>query len=186
MGEGNDDITLLLQRARQGDAAGTARAYALLYDELHKVARSLLHGGQGTLTPTVLVNETYLRLCGGDAVLPLESRKHFFATAAQAMRWIVVDHARRAQAQRHGAGLVRIELDESLPAGMKPDELLALDAALEALERIDPVRRELVELRFFAGLGYEDLVPLLGRSERTLKREWAATRAALQALMESP
>lgn len=180
---GNEDITLLLQRANGSDAAGISRVYALLYDELHKIARGVLRGGQATLTPTVLVNEAFLRLCGG-AGLSLESRKHFFATAAQAMRWIVMDHARRAQAERHGGGLIQVELDEHLPASFRPEALIALDAALDALEQIDPARRELVELRFFAGLGYEDLAPLLGRSERTLKREWAAARAALQLLME--
>lgn len=180
----NEDITLLLQRHAAGDAGGVSRVYALLYDELHKIARSLLRGGQATLTPTVLVNEAFLRLCGSGQDLPLESRKHFFATAAQAMRWIVMDHARRSQAERHGGGLIQIELDENLPASFRPDELLALDTALDALQRIAPDKRELVELRFFAGLGYEDLAPLLGRSERTLKREWAAARAALQLLME--
>jgi RNA polymerase sigma factor (TIGR02999 family) len=183
-GDDREDITLLLKQAGDDDAGGVSRVYALLYDELHKIARALLRGGQATLTPTVLVNEAFLRLCGGGQDLSLESRKHFFATAAQAMRWIVMDHARRAQAERHGGGLVQVELDDSLPASFRPEELLALDAALDALEQVDPQRRELVELRFFAGLGYEDLVPLLGRSERTLKREWAAARAALQLLME--
>ena len=181
---GNEDITLLLQRAGRGEQAGISRVYALLYDELHKIARGVLRGGQATLTPTVLVNEAFLRLCGGGEGLTLESRKHFFTTAAQAMRWIVMDHARRAQAERHGGGLLQVELDENLPASFRPEALIALDAALDALQQIDPARRELVELRFFAGLGYEDLAPLLGRSERTLKREWAAARAALQLLME--
>ena len=179
-----EDITQLLGRAADGDPGSLSRVYGLLYEELHRVARGLLHHGQATLTPTVLVNEAYLRLCGGDKPLPLENRKHFFATAAQAMRWIVVDHARRAHAQRHGGGLLRVELDDDLPQALRADELLALDAALERLGAIEPARRELVELRYFAGLDYADLVPLLGRSERTLKREWASARAALHLLME--
>ncbi|WP_345776247.1 ECF-type sigma factor [Luteimonas salinisoli] len=178
------DITLLLDKAGDGDQESLSQVYAMLYAELRRTARGLLRDGQSTLTPTVLVNEAYLRLCGGGATPSLESRKHFFATAAQAMRWIVVDHARRVLAERHGGGLVRIELDHELAQELRPDELVALDAALEQLGRVDPARKELVELRYFAGLDYAELVPLLGRSERTLKREWATARAALQMLME--
>ncbi|MGY6518858.1 MAG: ECF-type sigma factor [Lysobacteraceae bacterium] len=179
-----EDITQLLRESRDGDPDGLPRVYALLYGELHRIARSVTGGAQATLTPTVLVNEAFLRLCGGGQALDLASRKHFFATAAQTMRWIVIDHARRAGAERHGGALVRVELDDNQAASFRPGELIALDAALDALERVDPARRELVELRYFAGLGYEELAPLLGRSVRTLKREWAAARAALQLLME--
>ena len=177
------DITLLLQSARAGDADSLSQAYGLLYEEMRRIAAGLLRGGDGTLTPTVLVHEAYLRLCGGDGALGVENRKHFFATAAQAMRWLLVDRARRLAAERHGGALVRVELDDGLAQELRPEELLALDTALQRLGEIDPARRELVELRFFAGLNYAELVPLLGRSERTLKREWAAARAALQAMM---
>ncbi len=176
------DITLLLQRASAGDEDGLPRAYALLYGEMRRIARALLRGRDATLTPTVLVHETYLRLAGAD--LTLENRKHFFAAAAQAMRWIVMDHARGRLAGRRGGGLLRVDLDDQLAGEPAPDRLLALDAALDRLGRIDPRRRELVELRFFAGLDYPELAPLLGRSERTLKREWAAARAALQAMID--
>ena len=177
------DITLLLQSARAGDADSLSQAYGLVYEEMRRIAAGLLRGGDGTLTPTVLVHEAYLRLCGGDGALGVENRKHFFATAAQAMRWLLVDRARRLAAERHGGALVRVELDDGLAQELRPEELLALDTALQRLGEIDPARRELVELRFFAGLDYAELVPLLGRSERTLKREWAAARAALQAMM---
>ena len=177
------DITLLLQSARAGDADSLSQAYGLLYEEMRRIAAGLLRGGDGTLTPTVLVHEAYLRLCGGDGALGVENRKHFFATAAQAMRWLLVDRARRLAAERHGGALVRVELDDGLAQELRPEELLALDTARQRLGEIDPARRELVELRFFAGLDYAELVPLLGRSERTLKREWAAARAALQAMM---
>ena len=177
------DITLLLQSARAGDADSLSQAYGLLYEEMRRIAAGLLRGGDGTLTPTVLVHEAYLRLCGGDGALGVENRKHYFATAAQAMRWLLVDRARRLAAERHGGALVRVELDDGLAQELRPEELLALDTALQRLGEIDPARRELVELRFFAGLDYAELVPLLGRSERTLKREWAAARAALQAMM---
>ena len=177
------DITLLLQSARAGDADSLSQAYGLLYEEMRRIAAGLLRGGDGTLTPTVLVHEAYLRLCGGDGALGVENRKHFFATAAQAMRWLLVDRARRLAAERHGGALVRVELDDGLAQELRPEELLALDTALQRLGEIDPARRELVELRFFAGLDYAELVPLLGRTERTHKREWAAARAALQAMM---
>ena len=177
------DITLLLQSARAGDADSLSQAYGLLYEEMRRIAAGLLRGGDSTLTPTVLVHEAYLRLCGGDGALGVENRKHFFATAAQAMRCLLVDRARRLAAERHGGALVRVELDDGLAQELRPEELLALDTALQRLGEIDPARRELVELRFFAGLDYAELVPLLGRSERTLKREWAAARAALQAMM---
>lgn len=176
------EITVLLERANSGSHESLSEAYALLYSEMRKIARGLLRERQGTLTPTVLVNETYMRLCGG--ALELESRKHFFATAAQAMRWIVMDHARRHLAERNGGGQVRVELNDELVGQADDAALLSLDAALTKLGQIDPERRELVELRFFAGLSYAELADILGRSERTLKREWAAARAALQVLME--
>jgi len=177
------EITVLLQRASAGDASGLSEAYGLLYDELRKIARSQLRGGQQTLTPTVLVNEAYLRLCAGDGTLSLENRKHFFVVAAQTMRWIMMDRARRSQADRRGGGLVRVELDDGMSQELRSDQLLALDGALEQLGALDPARRELVELRFFAGLDYTELAQMLGRSQRTLRREWAAARAALQVMM---
>lgn len=180
------DITVLLQAAREGDGDSLAEAYRRLYRELRRIARGLLRGeaGHGTLTPTVLVHEAYLRLCGGEHPPDLATRKHFFATAAQTMRWIVTDRARRQLTQRHGADWVHVELQDELAAPVAPERLLALDQALDRLGALDPAKRELVELRYFAGLEYTELVPLLGRSERTLKREWAAARAALQVMME--
>ena len=179
------DITVLLQAARDGDPDSLSEAYRRLYRELRRTARALLRGETGTLTPTVLVHEAYLRLCGTAQPPDLTTRKHFFATAAQTMRWIVADRARRQLTQRHGADWVRVELDDTLPQPTPPEQLLALDQALDRLGAIDPAKRELVELRYFAGLEYADLVPLLGRSERTLKRDWAAARAALQVMMQA-
>ncbi|MGO1068960.1 ECF-type sigma factor [Lysobacter sp. CA199] len=177
------EVTNLLAQARAGDVDSLPRVFALLYAELRKLANSKLRGQEATLTPTVLVHETYLKLCSGDDAMPLESRKHFFAAAAQAMRWILVDDARRNLALRHGGGAVRVELPEDLVEELKSEELLALNSALDSLGRIDPARKELVELRYFAGLEYEELEQLLGRSVRTLKREWASARAALYELM---
>jgi RNA polymerase sigma factor (TIGR02999 family) len=180
------DITLLLQAARDGDAGGLTEVHRRLYAELRVLARSVLRGTDGTLSATALVHEAFLRLCGG-APVDLETRRHFFATAAQTMRWIVTDDARRRLAARHGGAQVRVELDEEIVADApQPDEMLALDAALERLGRLDPDKKTLIELRFYAGLEYAELAELLGRSERTLKREWAAARAALQVFMEGP
>lgn len=177
------DVTELLQRAAAGDEASLSQVFAALYAELRKLARARLRDSDATLTPTVLVHETYLRLCAGPP-LAVESRKHFFATAAQAMRWILVDHARHEHASRRGGGLTRIELDPELAAEMSSEAILALDEALKALGRTDPAKRELVELRWFAGLDYAELATLLGRSERSLKRDWTSARAALITLME--
>jgi RNA polymerase sigma factor (TIGR02999 family) len=130
------------------------------------------------------VNEAYLRLCGGREALAPQSRKHFYATAAQAMRWIITDLARQRGADRRGGEWQRVPLDEQLPMPAADTDWLALDAALTQLGRIDPAKRELVELRFFAGLDYPELVELLGRSERSLKRDWAAARAALMVMLD--
>lgn len=178
------EITSLLRGARGDDPAAMSRVFTLLYDELRVLANARLRGNDSTLTPTALVHEAWLRLCGNDNGLSLESRKHFFASAAQAMRWIVVDHARRHQAERRGGAVAKLELDEGMAAEMRSEELLALDGALDALGRLDPARRELVELRYFAGLEFEELAELLGRSSRTLKREWASTRAVLYSMMD--
>ena len=178
------DITRLLQQANGDDPGAISRVFALLYDELRTIANARLRGHDSTLTPTALVNEAWLRLCGNEAALALESRKHFFGSAAQAMRWIVVDHARRRQAECRGGAVVQIELDEGVPTPMRSEELLALDGALDALGKLDPARRELVELRYFAGLEFEELAVLYGRSSRTLKREWVSARAVLYSLME--
>lgn len=177
------DITQWLADARNGDPQALPRAFEALYGELRQLAQSRVQGGDATLSPTVLVHETYLRLCGGGEV-ELESRQHFFAAAAQAMRWIVVDHARRRLAERHGGGLVRVELNEELVQELRPQQVLELDQALERLARASPDKARLVELRFFAGLEFPEMVALLGRSERSLKRDWASARAALHAMME--
>lgn len=178
------DITAWLESAREGDPQALARAFEGLYAELKRLASARLgRGNDATLSPTVLVHETYLRLFAG-GTLPLESRQHFFAAAAQAMRWIIVDHARRRVAERRGGGLVRVELDEELVDELPPQRVIELDQALDRLARASPEKARLVELRFFAGLEFPELVALLGRSERSLKRDWASARAALHAMME--
>ena len=176
------EITQLLRQAESGDPASLAAVFQSLYPELRQLAASRLRGSQHTITPTVLVNEFYLRFSGG-APLSLESRRHFFAAAAKAMRWIVVDQARRRNAEKRGGGLVEVTLTERLCGGSQDDEVLALHDALEALDQISPRRREVVELRYFIGLEFAEVAMLLDCSERTAKREWAQARAFLHALL---
>ena len=176
------EITQLLRQAESGDAASLAMVFQSLYPELRQLAASRLRGSQHTTTPTVLVNEFYLRFTGG-APLSLGSRRHFFAAAAKAMRWIVVDQARRRQADKRGGGQAAITLSERLFASSPDEEVLALHEGLEALQELNPRRREVVELRYFVGLEFSEVAELLGCSERTAKREWAQARAFLHALL---
>ena len=176
------DITQWLEDARNGDPQALPRAFEALYGELRQLAQSRVRGGDATLSPTMLVHETYLRLCGNGEVA-IESRQHFFAAAAQAMRWIIVDHARHRLAQRHGGGLVRVEFDSADAEELRPDQVIELDLALERLGRASPDKARLVELRYFAGLDFPELATLTGRSERSLKRDWASARAALHAMI---
>lgn len=162
-----------------------------LYDELHRLAHRQLaaHGPAGaTLNTTVLVHEAYLRLAGslgpggGD-------RAHFFNLAARVMRHVIIDFARRRIADKRGGGAVKVSLDEAGdlagPDGSLTAELLALDTALGELERGNPDLARVVELRFFAGLPLEEIATLLGRSERSLKRDWRRARAFLLARLGS-
>jgi RNA polymerase sigma factor (TIGR02999 family) len=155
----------------------------LLYQELRRLAASMLaqeRPGQ-TLQATALVHEAWLRV-QGDTSQRWESRRHFFAAAAEAMRRILIDNARRKQAARHGGGLHRTEREpDDIPiAGGAPDsELLAVHEALEALAAHDPRKAELVKLRYFVGLTLEEAAAVLDLSERTAKRDWAYARAWL-------
>ena len=182
-GQAGVEITQLLQQAESGDPASLAAVFESLYPELRRLAASRLHGSAHTITPTVLVHEFYLRLNGGER-LSLNSRRHFFAAAAKAMRWIVVDQARRRNADKRGGGIAAITLSERLSAASQDDEVIALNDGLEALDQLNPRRREVVELRYFVGLQFSEVAALLGCSERTAKREWAQARAFLHALLD--
>jgi RNA polymerase sigma factor (TIGR02999 family) len=160
--------------------ADAARLLPLVYDELRKLAANrLAHEPSGqTLQPTALVHEAYLRVVGANPDRPFAGRSHFFAAAAEAMRRILVDRARNRRRQKRGGGCrrVRIDLDAILvePPG---DDLLALDEALNALAREDPVGAELVKLRAFAGLTLAEAADVLGIGRRTADRYWAYARA---------
>jgi RNA polymerase sigma factor (TIGR02999 family) len=178
------DVTRLLDAASSGDGKAAAELLPLVYDELRKLAASRLApevAGQ-TLQPTALVHEAYLRLIGPEDERRWANRGHFFAAAAEAMRRILVERARRKGRVKHGGGRMRVELDEaSLAAESASDDLLALDEALGRLEARDPSRAALVKLRYFAGLTTAEAAQVLGISRRTADRHWAFARAWLYA-----
>jgi RNA polymerase sigma factor (TIGR02999 family) len=154
----------------------------LVYDELRKLAaQKLAHESPGqTLQPTALVHEAYLRLVQVDKEQHWNSRGHFFAAAAEAMRRILVDNARRKQSQKRGGHLVRQDLDAlEVAAPEEPEDLVALDAALNKLAATDKTAAELVQLRFFAGLPIPEAAQMLGIAPRTADRLWAYARAWL-------
>jgi RNA polymerase sigma factor (TIGR02999 family) len=175
-----NEITRVLGELTPDDPRSTDRLLPLVYDELRRIAASqLAHERAGqTLQATALVHEAYLRL--GHESLSWENRRHFFAAAAEAMRRILVERARRVKAVRHGGGLQRVDVEiDDLPIETPPVDLLALDEALEQLEAEDPQKAELVKLRFFAGLGEQEAADVLGISRPTASRYWAYARAWL-------
>lgn len=181
------EITEILAAARGGEPEKLGAVFAAVYPELKRMASVRTAGApaNATITTTVLVHETFLKLAGARH-LPLVDRRHFFACAARAMRQILIDHARAATAGKRGSGTVALALTEELAApdaGREP-AWLDLDRALDELDEVDRDLRELVELRFFAGLTREETAELLGRSVRTVQRDWRRARAFLYARLE--
>lgn len=180
------EITALLVAARAGDRGAYDRVFALVYDELRRLAsrQAGRFGGGDSLSTTALVHEAYLKLAG-DQVVAGNDRVHFFALAARAMRQILIDHARHGGRQKRGGGKPHVELDGlafelgAPPGDASAEDLLALDRALERLAAVDAELERLVEWRFFAGLTLEEIAGLTGVSERTLKRDWRVARAFL-------
>src|SRR5262245_37973484 len=171
------DLTALLRDASRGDRMALDRLMPLVYAELRRLAASYLREERSdhTLQPTALVHEAYLRLTGQREVA-WQNRAHFFGIAAQMMRRILVDHARKRQAAKRDAAAWRVSTAEFDAAENAP-ELLALDKALEELEKIDPQQARIVELRFFAGLSVEETAEVAGGSPRTAKRERRTAKA---------
>lgn len=182
-----NDVTSILMAAQHGDQHASEELLPLVYDELRRLAAQKLASespGQ-TLDATALVHEAYLRLVpsGPESLRPeqnWEGRGHFFAAAAEAMRRILIERARRNHRQKHGGGLRRVDVDVSLVSCQMPDDdLLALDEALDRLKAQDPSKAQLVQLRFFAGLSIDDAAKMLEISSATAKRNWRYARAWL-------
>jgi RNA polymerase sigma factor (TIGR02999 family) len=176
-----NDFTKRLEASVAG-AGSPHDLLSLVYAELRKRAAALMaqERADHTLQPTALVHEAWLRLVDHSAHT-WRNRAHFFACAAEAMRWVLVDHARRKLTQRRGGDFVRVDFSDAfapLTFGAT-DELLALDGALVRLEKLHPAKAELVKLRYFAGLTFEEAAQMLGISVPTAKRHWAFARAWL-------
>src|SRR6478736_2255098 len=169
------DVTQILNAIERGDPRAAAELLPLVYDELRKLAAARLadeRPGQ-TLQPTALVHEAYVRLVGGGQPDGWNGRGHFFAAAAEAMRRILVENARRKRAEKHGGQFERRDLDEvEIAAPALSEDLLALDEALAKLEAEDPAKAQLVKLRYFAGLTEEDAAKALGISYTSAQRYW--------------
>jgi RNA polymerase sigma factor (TIGR02999 family) len=175
------DVTRLLQKIHHGDPRAGDELLPLVYDELRKLAAArMAHEAPGqTLQPTALVHEAWLRLAGNESH-EWNGRAHFFAAAAEAMRRILIDNARRKQALRHGAGQQRLDFqDLELAAPAPDDQLLAVNDALNKLAAEHPQKVALVKLRYFAGLSLEEAAGVLEISEATAKRWWVYARAWL-------
>jgi RNA polymerase sigma factor (TIGR02999 family) len=183
------NVTRLLDAAVGGDPRAAADLLPLVYDELRKLAAArMAEEQQGhTLQPTALVHEAYVRLTGGDQPREWNGRVHFFAAAAEAMRRILVDHARHKKSLKGGGGWARAELREDAVAAPEgPDEVLAVDDALAGLAAADPQAAELVKLRYFAGLSVDEAAAALDISPRSADRLWAYARAWLQRAVGGP
>ena len=181
------EVTRILSAIEEGDAQAAERLLPLIYEELRKLAaHKLAHEVPGqTLQATALVHEAYVRLVGnhGDGTAPgqkWDSRRHFFAAAAEAMRRILLDRARDKNRKKRGGGWRRLRLDNiDLPVEEPPEDLLDLDEALQKLALEDPVCADLVKLRFFAGLTMEEAAAALGIARRSADRYWAFARSWL-------
>jgi len=174
-------VTQLLVSWSDGNEAALNQLTPLVYDELRRLASRYLRNERPdhTLQSTDLVHEAYLRLVDQQNVR-WQSRAHFFGIAAQMIRRILVDHARRRQAAKRGAGPVKLALDEAVVASEPRDfDLVALDEALENLAKLDPQQSRVVELRFFAGLSIEETAEVLKISSATVKRDWTTAKAWL-------
>jgi len=175
------DLTNILERVQQGDPQAAQELVPLVYNELRRLAaQKMAREAPGqTLQPTALVHEVWLRL-GADAQPQWQNRAHFFAAAAEAMRRILVDSARRKQCLKHGGQLERVDLDSvELPLPIPDDELLALDEALNRLATVESRAAEVIKLCFFLGLTQEQAAKELGVSVSTAKRLWLFARAWL-------
>lgn len=179
-----DDITRLLRSATEGDERAFDRVFQIVYDELHGLAHHVRRGRSATLNTTALVHEAYLRLLPSQDYR-WEGRSHFMGVAARAMRQVLVRAAERKSTAKRGGGKADVSLDESHHKALggsgpvEPEQVLALDEALDRLEAMNPRQARVVECRFFAGLSVEETAAALDISTPTVKRDWRAARAWL-------
>jgi RNA polymerase sigma factor (TIGR02999 family) len=180
------EATRILSAIERGDSSAAEQLLPLVYDELRRLAAQRLareNPGQ-TLQPTALVHEAYLRLVDAEQARHWDSRGHFFAAAAEAMRRILVDNARKKKREKHGGQMKRLELVErDVPVEPLPENILALDEALTRLATQDPESALVVQLHFFAGLSIEQVAETLGVSRATAYRQWSYARARLRTAM---
>jgi RNA polymerase sigma factor (TIGR02999 family) len=182
------DLTGVLRSVRGGDLRAADRLFSLVYGELHRIARGQRGkwGGNETLNTTALVHEAYLKLVNQDAAR-WEDRAHFFATAAKAMRHILINYAERHAAAKRGGGAVHVPLgDADLVAPEAAEELLALDEALDALAAVHERSSRVVECRFFGGFGVQETADTLAVSRATVERDWAFASAWLRRELGGP
>jgi RNA polymerase sigma factor (TIGR02999 family) len=180
------DVTLILQGLAQGDAFASGELMPLVYEELRRLAA--IHMGREpagqTLQPTALVHEAWMRLAENHSTT-WENRGHFFAAAAEAMRRIMIERARRRARHKHGGGRERVDIDHlELAAVLPDDKTLLVDEALEQLKEKDPETARVVLLKFFGGLTNEEIVEVTGASERTVRRQWNYAKAWLYKRMQ--
>ena len=180
------DVTSILARVQKGDPKAANELLPLVYEELRKLAAAKMAReapGQ-TLQATALVHEAWLRIANQDEQ-HFEGRAHFFAAAAEAMRRILVDRARRRQSAKHGGGLTPVDIAlVELPVESDPDRLLRVHEVLDELAAEEPLRAEIVKLRFFVGMNHDEIARSLNISEKTVKRYWAYSKAWLQRALE--
>ena len=172
------DVTRLLGRIEGGDESAVAQLFPLVHEQLHRLAEAAFKGrADHTLQPTALVHDVYLKLVGGGA--EWDGRRHFFVVAARAMRQMLIDYARSRRADKRGGQWQRVSLTESLDGGAEEADLIRLDEALSKLSKLSERQSRIVELRFFVGLGVEEVAELLDVSQATVKNDWRAARAFL-------
>ncbi|MEM7012658.1 MAG: ECF-type sigma factor [Verrucomicrobiota bacterium] len=174
--------------SRSEGSGGSAELLPLVYQELRRLAQSKMNqeAGPQTLTATALVHEAYLRVSKEDLTGQWANQRHFFGAAAEAMRRILIDRARAKKQLKRGGDREQVELSESqIISPVKDDKLLAVDEALELLEKEDPESAELAKLRYFAGMTWEEISEALGVPDRTVRRRWTYTKAWLQQRIES-
>ena len=182
------DVTTLLLRVKVGDRSAESDLMPLIYDELRAIARNhMRHERQNhTLQATVLVHEAFLQLAG-DSNVEWQNRAHFFALASRAMRRILIDYARAAHAEKRPGAHEQVELESALIfTEERKVDVLALNEALERLATWDPRQSQVVEMKFFAGLSFEEIAEVLNISDRTAKRDWMMARAWLHAELTKP